>query len=86
MRSFFTFRLLKKLDNFTNGPFEVIDNVYNSFKLKLFELIKVHLIFYFGRLRKAFNNFTFEQIIFKLNSINIISELKYEVKNILAVR
>ncbi|EKD20142.1 hypothetical protein MBM_02094 [Drepanopeziza brunnea f. sp. 'multigermtubi' MB_m1] len=86
MRSFFTSRLSKKLDNLTNGPFEVTDNVYSSFKLKLSESIKVHLVFYPGRLRKALNDPTPEQIILKLDPINITSELKYEIKNILAVR
>ncbi|EKD12200.1 hypothetical protein MBM_09635 [Drepanopeziza brunnea f. sp. 'multigermtubi' MB_m1] len=57
--------------------------IYN-FKLKLPESIKVHLIFHLGRLRKALNNLTLEQIILELNPINITNELKYEVKNILA--
>ncbi|EKD12066.1 polymerase [Drepanopeziza brunnea f. sp. 'multigermtubi' MB_m1] len=86
MRPFFTSRPLKKLDNPTNGPFEVTDNVYSSFKLKLLESIKVHLVFYPGRLRKAFNDSTFRQIILKPDSINITSELEYEVENILAIR
>ncbi|EKD21602.1 putative retrotransposable element Tf2 protein [Drepanopeziza brunnea f. sp. 'multigermtubi' MB_m1] len=69
-----------------NGPFEVTDNVYSSFKLKLPDSMKVHLVFYSGRLRKAFNDPTSGQIILEPDSINITSELEYEVENILAVR
>ncbi|EKD12157.1 hypothetical protein MBM_09656 [Drepanopeziza brunnea f. sp. 'multigermtubi' MB_m1] len=75
MRSFLTSRPLKKLDNPTNEPFEVTDNVYSSFKLKLFESIKVHPVFYPGRLRKAPNDPTPGQIIPEPDPINITGEL-----------
>ena len=35
------------------GPFEIIEQVGYSFKLRLLELIKVHPVFYADRLRKA---------------------------------
>jgi hypothetical protein len=39
-----------------DGPYEILEQIGHSFKLKLLESIKVHLVFYAKKLRKDLKN------------------------------
>lgn len=76
MRPFPTTRPSRKPDNPYNGPFEVLERVYGSYKLLLPDSMKVHPVFHPSRLRKASDDPTPGQINPEPEPINITGELR----------
>ena len=57
------------------GLYKVLEKVRNFYKLNLLETIKVHLVFFLDRLRKALNNSLLRQrnnllLLIQVNSNN----------------
>lgn len=85
-RYFATARPSKKLDNPTNGPFEITEKVGASFRLKLPDFMKVHDVFPAAKLRRDPNDPLPGQIQTKSPPINITGDDEWEVEEVLACR
>ena len=86
MRYFPSSRPSKKLDVPTNGPFKILEKVYNSFRLQLPDSMKVHNVFPAGKLRLHPNDPLPGQVQEESHPINITGDDEYEVEEVLACR
>ena len=70
-----------------DGPYEVLEQIGHSFKLKLPESIKVHPVFYAKKLRKDPGNLLPGQTNLEYDLIEVQEgEEEYEVQEVLAVK
>jgi hypothetical protein len=67
-------------------PYEVLEQVRYSFKLKLLEFIKVGLVFYAKKLRKALENPLLGQSNSKTLPLQVNNAKEYKVQEVLAVK
>jgi hypothetical protein len=67
-------------------PYEVLEQVRHSFKLKLLEFIKVGLVFHTEKLRKAPENPLPGQSNPKTPPLQVNDTEEYEVQEVLAVK
>jgi hypothetical protein len=81
-----TDRPSRKLADQQAGPYEIIDQVGHSFKLRLPESIKVHPVFHADRLRKAPEDPLPGQLNPDLPAIPVNDQEEYEVHEVLAVK
>jgi len=86
MRQFPTARPSRKLDLPTNGPFKILEKVYNSYKLELPDSMKAHNVFSADKLRLAASDPLEGQTQQELPPINITGDEEYEVEEVLACR
>ena len=75
-----------KLDYKIVGPYKIVNKVGNSYKVKLPDLIKVHLIFSPDKLQKAVNNPLPGQKNEPPLPIQVNGDNKWEVDKILACK
>jgi hypothetical protein len=68
------------------SPYEILEEVRHSFRIKLLELIKIHPIFSLDWLRKAVDNPLPRQYNDSLLPIQIAEDKEWEAKEILAVK
>ncbi len=68
------------------SPFEVLEQIGHSYKLKLPDLIKVHPVFYAEKLCKHSNNSLPRQPMDNTPPLAINDQIEYEVEQILAVK
>ncbi len=68
------------------GPFEVLEQIGHSYKLKLLDLIKVHPVFYTEKLHKHSNNLLPRQPIDNTPPLAINDQIEYKVEQILTVK
>jgi hypothetical protein len=68
------------------GPFEVLEQIRHSYKLKLLDSIKVHSVFYTKKLCKHPNNSLPRQPIDNTPPLAINNQIEYEVEQILAIK
>jgi hypothetical protein len=73
-----------KLDHQAAGPWEVVEPIGHSWRIKLPNSIKVHDVFPSGRLRKAANDPLPGQINDPPPPIQVTDDLEYEVEEVLA--
>jgi hypothetical protein len=81
-----TDRPSKKLSNQMEGPFEILEQIGHSFRLKLPESIKVHPVFHTDRLRKDPGDPLLGQENPELPAAVVNRQEEYEVQEILAVK
>ena len=86
MRQFDTSRPSRKLDYPTAGPFEILEKVNHSYRLKLPSSMKVHNVFSPDKLRLAAEDPLPGQISPEPPPINITGDNEYEVEEILAAK
>jgi len=67
-------------------PYKVLEQVKHSFKLKLLEFIKVGLVFYTKKLRKALENPLLGQSNPKTPPLQVNNAKEYKVQEVLAVK
>ncbi len=68
------------------SPFEVLEQIGHSYKLKLLDLIKVHPVFYTKKLYKHSNNPLPGQPINNTPPLAINDQIEYEIEQILAIK
>ncbi len=76
----------KKLIDQIASPFEVLEQIRHSYKLKLLDLIKVYPVFHTEKLYKHSNNPLPRQPIDNTLPLAINDQIKYEVEQILAIK
>ena len=82
-----TDRPSKKLANQMEGPYEILEQVGHSFKLKLLDSMKVHPVFHAEKLRKDPNNPLPGQANPEPPPLELEDgETEYEVQEVLAAR
>ena len=75
-----------KLDNNNSSPFKIIAKKGNSFQLKLPASMKINLVILLDKLRKSAGDPLPGQINKPEDPVEITGDIKYKVKEILAVR
>jgi hypothetical protein len=68
------------------SPFEILEQIGYSYKLKLLDLIKVHPVFYTKKLYKHSNNPLSRQPIDNTLSLAINNQIEYKVEQILTIK
>jgi hypothetical protein len=68
------------------SPFEILEQIRHSYKLKLLDSIKVHSVFYTKKLYKHSNNPLPRQPIDNTPLLTINDQIEYEVEQILTVK
>ncbi len=81
-----TDRPSKKLANQMDGPYEILEQIGHSFRLRLPESIKVHPVFHADRLRKDPDNPLEGQSNPDPPPLQVNDQEEYEVQEILAVK
>src|SRR6266536_63615 len=81
-----TDRPSKKLANQMDGPYEILEQISHSFRLRLPESIKVHPVFHADRLRKDPDNPLEGQSNPDPPPLQVNDQEEYEVQEILAVK
>ena len=69
-----------------DGPYEIIEQIGHSYRLRLPESIKVHPVFHVDRLLKAPENPLPGQFNIPLPPLQVNDHDKYEVRQVLAVK
>ena len=75
-----------KLDNKNLGPFKIVTKEGHSFRLRLPTSMKINLVMSPDKLRKLAKDLLPSQINKPKDLVEIISNIKYKVKEILIVR
>jgi hypothetical protein len=68
------------------SPFEILEQIGHSYKLKLLDSIKVHSVFYTEKLCKHSNNPLPRQPIDNTPPLAINDQIEYEVEQILTIK
>ncbi|KAI9866997.1 MAG: hypothetical protein M1813_000395 [Trichoglossum hirsutum] len=69
------------------GLYKILKQVEHSFKLKLLELMKIHLVFYIEKLQKDLSNSLLSQANAELSLLKLEdSKMEYEVQEVLTVK
>jgi hypothetical protein len=86
MQQYRSGRPSRKLSNPSNGPFEIIEKVGHSWRLKLPSTMKVHDVYSPERLRKDPDDPLEGQELAPGETLDIAGNLEYEVESILAAK
>ena len=74
-----------KLDNNNSGPFKIVAKEGHSFRLKLPASMKINLVMLLDKLRKLAGDPLLGQVNKPQDPVEIAGDIKYKVKEILAV-
>ena len=80
-----TARPSQKLDNNNSGPFKIVAKEGHSFRLRLPASMKINLVMSLDKLRKSAKDPLPGQINKPEDPVEITGDIKYKVKEILAV-